>query len=457
MIKREVAIVGGGPAGATAAMYLAREGIRSVIIEKEAFPRYHIGESMTGECGAVLRDLGLEDEMIRRGFPQKKGVVVYGPNGASHSWYVPVMARDEANQLQDQFTWQVRRDEFDRLMLDEAVARGAMLMHGRATRALVDPDGKVSGVEVRLNDGGLATVACDVLLDCSGQATFLANQGITGPKYMGNYDKQVAIFSHVINTVRDGDSSRRGDPDNTLIFYKSKFHWAWFIPLSDEAVSVGVVVPSAYFVEQNESKPDFLRRELRELNPELARRIPEVHFVEDVHAIPNYSFQVKDFCGKGYMCLGDSHRFVDPIFSFGLYVAMKEAQYAAPAIKAYINGHNRDADNPFADFQLFCEKAIDVLEDSIDLFWEQPFAFSIFVHSRYTEHMTDTFAGRIYSGQPSPALQTIRKMLDRDRESSYVDEDIYSVPIGSRYHPERAPLWAPDSPIDTTEVWMRDA
>ena len=88
-----------------------------------------------------------------------------------------------------------------------------------------------------------------------------------------------------------------------------------------------------------------------------------------------------------------------------------------------------------------CEKGIDNLEDMIDLFWEQPFAFATFVHSRYTEQMTDAFAGRIYEfeHQPSPSMMSFRKLLKRTRE---YDADDYSIPIGSRYHPERAPLWA---------------
>lgn len=164
--------------------------------------------------------------------------------------------------------------------------------------------------------GGFETVEAAVVLDCSGQATFLANAGVTGPKYLGNYDKQIAIFSQVKGTVRDSGSSRLEDKDNTLIFYQKKFHWAWFIPLDEDVVSVGVVSPSAYFQAMGESPQEFLVRELRELNDELTRRLPSIDLVEDVHVIPNYSYQVKGFCGKGYICIGDAHRFIDPIFSF---------------------------------------------------------------------------------------------------------------------------------------------
>jgi hypothetical protein len=339
------------------------------------------------------------------------------------------------------------------MMLDEAVARGATLLHGKATKPLLNDDGSVRGVEVRMADGGTLEIESEVLLDCSGQATWLANRsGVTGPKYLGSYDKQIAIFSQVVDTVRDDDSSREKDKDNTLILYQKKFHWSWFIPLDEEVVSVGIVVPSAYYLEKRESLRDFLVRELHELSPENKRRIPEVKLVEDVHVIPNYSYQVRQFCGKGFICIGDAHRFIDPIFSFGLTVTMREAQFMAPIVKAYLEGAHRDEANPFAEFQVFCEQGIDILEDTLDFFWEQPLSFAFCVHSRYTEYMTDMFAGRIYERQPSPPLLDFRSILKRER--TYGNDDTYSIPIGSRYHPERAPLWEENSPIESTEAWM---
>ena len=105
------------------------------------------------------------------------------------------------------------------------------------------------------------------------------------------------------------------------------------------------------------------------------------------------------------------------------------------------------------EHQIFCERAIDNLEDMIDLFWEQPFAFATFVYHRYPDELTDAFSSRIYptERQPSPAILAFRKLLKRTRE---YDKDDYSVPIGSRYHPERAAIWEPNSPVGTTEQWL---
>ena len=433
-------------------MFLLREGITPVIIEQEEFPRFHIGESLTGESAQVLRRLGLEGEMQEREYPIKHGVKVYGTN-ATNSWYVKVSSRDDDWKLYDNITWQVRRSDFDEMMQNEAVKRGANLKRGHAVQALVREDGSLRGVLARWPDGTTEEIEAKVTLDCSGQATFLANQKVTGPKYVGSYDKQVAFFSHVKGAIRDSGTSGENAKDNTLILYHNKFHWAWFIPVDSETVSVGLVTPRADFLREKQTPEEFFRKDLFNINPELSRRIPSLDLAEKVHVVPNYSYQVRGFCGKGFICLGDAHRFIDPIFSFGVTVTMREAELAAPIVRRYLDGKVPDINNPFKEHQIACEKGIDNLEDMIDLFWEQPFAFATFVHSRYPDQMTDAFAGRIYESdhQPSPAILAFRKMLKRTRE---YDQDDYSVPIGSRYHPERAALWEPNSPVDTTEKWM---
>ncbi|HEY1582171.1 MAG TPA: tryptophan 7-halogenase [Chthoniobacterales bacterium] len=452
-MKTDVLIVGGGPGGSAAAMFLLREGITPIILEQETFPRFHIGESLTGEAAQVLRRLGLEEKMNAMENPVKHGVVVYGSNAAT-TWYVKVSSRDEDWNLYNNITWQVRRSEFDKMMLDEAVARGAKLIRGTAIKALKGDDGVLSGVRIRHADGGgEENIQTRVVLDCSGQSTFLANQKITGPKYMGSYDKQVAFFSHVRGAIRGPGTTGPEAKDNTLIFYNKKFHWAWFIPVDKDVVSVGMVTPRDEFTKKKQTPEQYFQNELFNINPEIGRRIPELDLAEKVHVIPNYSYQVRGFCGKGFICIGDSHRFLDPIFSFGVTVTMREAEFAAPVVRQYLEGKLDDQQNPFAEHQMACEKGIDNLEDMIDLFWEQPFAFATFVHSRYVEQMTDAFAGRIYESehQPSPSILSFRKLLKRTRE---YDADDYSVPIGSRYHPERAPLWEPESPVPGTEEWI---
>src|SRR5437867_9268362 len=265
-------------------------------------------------------------------------------------------------------TWQVRRSHFDGMMLEEAEARGANMVRGRAVTPLLGEHGGLRGVTMRRPDRSHEDIEAEVTLDCSGLATFLANQRVTGPKYVGNYDKQVAFFSHATGAIRDSGSSGEHAKDNTLIFYLKKFHWAWFIPIDDEVVSLGLVVPTATFQESRQTPEEFFRSTLPGINPALAGRISDIQLVEKVHVIPNYSYQVRRFCGKGFICIGDAHRFIDPIFSFGLSATMREAEFAAPLVRQYLEGKARDKSNPFAEHRVFCEKATENPEEMMKMF-----------------------------------------------------------------------------------------
>jgi flavin-dependent dehydrogenase len=409
--RADVAIVGGGPGGATAAMFLLKEGVRPLIIERDDFPRYHIGESMSGEVAGIIRELGLEDRMRAAGHPRKQGVNVYGPRGEGSFW-VPVMRRT-TDGLEDAETWQVRRSDFDVMMLEEARARGVEVLRAEALEPLWTDDGRrMTGLRVRRRDGTLDEVRADVTLDASGQRTFFAHRGVTSDKVPGRYDRQVAVFSQVANPVRDqGGPDRARHPDNTLIFYKAKVHWAWFIPLDDELVSVGVVAPNSYFASKKETKAAYLRRELAELNPELARRVTDATLVEEARAIPNYSYHCRTFGGPGWLCLGDAHRFIDPIFSFGLYVSMREAQLSAPVIADALN-RGPDRTDGFRTHQDRLEAGLELIQRLIDGFWESPLGFAHLAHGRRCrEDIIDLFAGRIYDNPTSEGIRQLQQLV----------------------------------------------
>ncbi|MFN2541776.1 MAG: NAD(P)/FAD-dependent oxidoreductase [Chthoniobacterales bacterium] len=413
MEQQQVVIIGGGPAGATTALYLLQLGIKPLILEKETFPRYHIGESLTGEAGVCLRSLGLEQAMIDHRFPVKHGVVVYGPAGGESFW-VPVMRRD-AGQLESATTWQVRRSTFDKLLLDTAKARGAEVRPAAATGILRE-NGRVDGLTIRNDTGTEEKVKTGMVVDASGQTTFLANQGLLGKKERGNYSKQVGIFSQVKHAVRETEQGSR----NTLIFYQKKNHWAWLIPIDDEVTSIGVVVPREYFAERRLAAEEFLRSELQTMNPELCKRVPDLTFVEPTRSVSNYSYHIKHFAGPGFLCVGDSHRFIDPIFSFGVNFALKDAELAAQVVAKNLSGDVTAAD-ALADYESLSERGQDIIQDLVDVFWDYPLRFVVLTHHpRHREEMIDMFAGRIFTGEvfKSRALHELRRCLSRPAPAS---------------------------------------
>lgn len=412
-MKTDVAIIGGGPGGSAAAMFLARAGLRVTLVEKARLPRYHIGESLTGECGNCLRTLGLEAEMTSRRHPVKYGVTVYGPKGKNAFW-VPVKGWRPESGLFDTHTWSVRRSDFDHMLFTAAAARGVSVMEAEAVAPLLKDD-TVGGVRVRTNGGRTEDIVSEVLVDASGQAAFLCNAGFTGRKVRGNYDRQLAVFSQVAGAIRDPAAAA----GNTLIFYRQKHHWAWFIPLDDEVTSVGVVVPADYYRLKDESKDDFLLRELHQLNPELTRRLPKIDFIEEARVVSNYSYRISNFAGKGFLCVGDSHRFIDPVFSFGVFFAMKEAEYAASAITSHLGDAPRARGNPFADYERVCDHGQDNVQELIDAFWQHPYAFKLLAHHRYPEDIIHMFAGRVYEESPSRGLMAIRTINEQGRTKRF--------------------------------------
>lgn len=417
MLKVDVAIIGAGPAGTATALFLQQRGIKPVLIEKELFPRFHVGESLTGAIVNFLQELGLKEEMDIHGHPVKYGGKFYGPDGKG-VFQVPVMARLPEKGLQEASTWQVRRSDFDKMLLDAALARGAKFIRGQALRPLPDEEGAVHNLLIRTSEGEIEEVEAEVLVDASGCTTFLSNNGVIGKAERGRYDKQIAFFSHVRGAVRDVGK----DSNATLVFYQKTNHWAWFIPLDQEVVSIGVVVPATYFQDRKETKEAFFKRELHEINPNLNRRICQVELVEEVRAASNYSYHVREFTGKSYLCVGDSHRFIDPILSFGVHIAFHEAYKAAEAIDKYLQGTFCNQANPFIDYQKYCEKGADAFQEIIDGFWDHPLAFAFLAHNRYTEDFLDMFSGRVYNGVSYRGLEALRELNAHNHQRTYVSD-----------------------------------
>ena len=412
MIRTDVAIVGAGPGGTAAAIYASRHNLKSVIIEKETFPRYHIGESLTGEAGKMLRGLGLGEYMVNHRHPWKHGVNVYGPTG-DQTFRIPVMERIDSDTVRPAKTWQVRREDLDLRMLQQARDAGSEYIAGRASDVIIEKGG-VRGVRVQTPDDEVVDVSCDVVIDASGPSTFLNRVGVTGKKLHGKYNSQIAVFSQVEGALRDDEN----ETDNTRIFYEKLNHWAWFIPLNDKTVSVGVVVPSNYYRQQGISMEEFFHKEVRAINPELARRIADARCTEQVRACSNYSYEVERYVGNGFLCVGDAHRFVDPIFSFGVHLAIHEADLAIQAIVDHLGQEKRMTDSSFLEYSRICDIGMNSVQDLIDAFWNNPLAFTFAAHHKHKDDIIDLFAGRIYAEKPSKGLLALRKINEVHRQQS---------------------------------------
>lgn len=394
--RYDVAVIGAGPGGSAAAIEAARCGLDVVVIEKDEFPRFHVGESLTGEASRLVRDWGCEDLVTQGKHVSKDGTYVFG--GADAGFYVPVMGvgADGTSRI-PQTTWQVTRADFDQALLTAAQRHGATVISGTAASALTDSAGAVCGVRVS-TDAGEQDVRARFTIDASGRARFMSKQGLAGPTARGGSDKQIAFFTH----LKGVDRSDEKLGTNTQIFYAGDYRWSWLIPVDDCLTSIGIVVPSRYFRSKDELPGEFVRREMNDLHPKLADVTRDATIERAVESAHNFSYQVSDFSGPGWLAVGDAHRFVDPIFSLGVACAMLEGSEAGKRCKAAID-RNLSSDEAYTQllkpFEKWADAGLDVVEDLITGFWNNPFGFGYLVHKKYRKEMVDMFAGRFYTAE----------------------------------------------------------
>ncbi len=414
--KHPVIIIGGGPAGAATALYLLRLGIKPVIIERSAHPRFHVGESLTGPTAMALKNLGLGPQIEAMNYPIKEGVTFFGPEGKNDFW-VPLVKRDENFEQVPNYTWNVMRSTFDKILFDAAVERGATWMQATAV-APITKDGAVVGVTIRTPDGATEDLHSDVVVDASGIATFLSNHRVTGKKTAGSSDKQIALFTQFANAERGDGHDRLSAPGNTLLYYEAKYHWGWFIPVTQELTSVGIVVTADYFRQAGMAKEDFMLHMCRNLSPALSSRLPDLTPQEPINTVPNFSYTVSDYTGRGFLCVGDAHRFIDPIFAYGVFFGVQEGEFAAQAVARFLSGETKGDQNPFADYERLCNEGNDVVEDTIGVLWEYPLAFQRIVTARDRAAALDLLSGRIYGeeGRKNPARIAFRKLMAAKEE-----------------------------------------
>jgi hypothetical protein len=154
-------------------------------------------------------------------------------------------------------------------------------------------------------------------------------------------------------------------------------------------------------------------RECRQMTPALSRRLPDLTPQEAINAMPNFSYRVVNYTGKGFLCVGGAHRFIDPTFAFGVFFGIKEGEFAATAVVKHLSGKTKGNGNPFAEFENLCNEGNEVIEDVIGMLWEHPLAFQHIVTWRDRAAALGILSGRIYGeeGATNPARIAARKLM----------------------------------------------
>jgi Dehydrogenases (flavoproteins) len=335
---------------------MSKKGLSVLCIEKDEFPRFHIGESLTGNAGQIITDLGLYDKMEEAEFPNKLGVNVIG-SLSKNEFFIPILAK----------TWQVRRSSFDKMLKEKALEHGVEYQTGMVTDVLRDGE-KVVGATYK-TAAGSQNVNSKVLVDASGQTTFLSRKGVAGKRKVEFFSQQIASFAHFENVERDLPPFST----NTTILYSKQYHWSWIIPISPTTDSLGVVIPKDLYYKECNSPEAAIEWGMNNISPELKRRFKNAEQVEASQSMADFSYRIEPFVGDGWLCIGDSHRFLDPIFSYGVSFGMKEGIRSAEAIATSIQ--TGDWKTPFYAFRDWSNKGQQIAADLIRYFWIYPIFF----------------------------------------------------------------------------------
>lgn len=363
----DVACIGGGPAGAALAAFLARQGHRCLVLEQSRFPRYHIGESLIPHTYGIFERLGCLSQLRASSFPVKHSVRFVAVSGRESTpfYFSETIPGDRAR------TWQVERGQFDQMLLDHARAHGVEVReHLRVDRILFDPAGRATGVRISLAGGGTVEVSAQVVVDASGRACTLGRQ--LGLRCALPELRKASVWGY----YRGGRRLAGIDAGETTMFMVPGGGWFWYIPLPDDVVSVGLVADPGYVFAGTDDMEAAFVREVARCAP-LMERLTSAQRFGPVRGSRHLAYLNRRTCGDGWVMIGDARAFLDPIYSSGLYLALGSAELAAGCIHEALNAGDVSAARLGA-FEPALVAGVGVIRRLIHAFYDPDFSFPKF-------------------------------------------------------------------------------
>ena len=357
--RRQVIIVGGGPGGSTLAALLRKQDKDVLVLERDRFPRFHIGESLLPGSLAVLEETGVLPEIDAR-FLRKYGAVFIDGARDTETRF----SFDEALSTPHHHAYEVPRDEFDALLLDHAGRCGAEVRHGWDVDRLLLEGDRAVGVVARSPEGERAEIRADVVVDATGRDALRAHAARDNLAKLPRLEETLAIFAQFRGVPRV-DGPLGGDIRIVL----TPRCWFWLIPFKDGRTSVGATL-HAHEIVKARGRPtaEATFESLRDAYPPVKRLLAEAEPVFPLRAIADYSYRVADLSGDGWLAVGDAGGFVDPLFSTGLHLAMRGARAAAKAILAALDAG--DTSRPrWAEYERAQRRATEIFMGAVQSYY----------------------------------------------------------------------------------------
>lgn len=396
MKNYDVIIIGGGPAGTTSATLLAEKGHRVLLLEKTKFPRYHVGESLMPFCYFSLERLGVIEKMDEIGYQQKKSVQFATTDGKISSPFYFFQHFDHPAAT----TWQVERENFDLMLLDNARSKGVevrenttaldFLKEHKRPACASNPE-KIIGVRARTGDEDAFEVHAPITLDCTGRdALFQRKHGWRkrDPKL-----NKISIWTLFKDAKRDPGL----DEGATTIAYLPEGGWFWNIPLRNGIVSSGIVAERDYLYKPGETRDpaEIYAREI-ENNAWIKDHLTEGEQFGEYWVAGEYSYRSEHCATDGLVLVGDAFAFLDPVFSSGVFLALKSGEMAADAVHLALEKGNTSA-AAFAQYGEDLCGHIETMRKIVYAFYDKDFSFAKLIRQNpeLRPKLTDVLIGNI--------------------------------------------------------------
>ena len=399
----DIVIIGAGPAGSATAAVLAEHGHSVLIVEKETFPRYRVGESLIPYCWFPLNRLGLIDKIDTSSFVvQKHSVQFVGTEGdVTTPFYFNRHSDHDSSR-----TWQVNREKFDQLLLDNAIEKGAQVRFNTTARDLITSNGQVVGIHVRDNDTKNVTpIKATITIDASGRDMFAVNKHqwkVADPKL-----KKIAIWNYFKGAKRDCGI----DEGATTVAYLPEKGWFWYIPLPDDVVSVGVVAERDYLYRGKRDPEVILHREI-DSQPWIKDHVGHAQPQPIYRVTGDYSYRSQHCARDGLLLVGDAFAFLDPVFSSGVFLALESGVRAGDAVHDALVNNDVSAAQ-FEAYGSHFRKGIEAMRRLVYAFYDTTFSFGDFLkqHPEHGRDLTDCLIGNVYKDL-EPLFDAVAEFAD---------------------------------------------
>jgi flavin-dependent dehydrogenase len=381
-------VIGGGPGGTTTAALLADHGHRVLLLEREFVPRYHIGESLIPYTWFTLNRLGVVDWLRTSACPKKYSVQFVSITGkVSQPFYFFQTIKHECAM-----TWQVYRAEFDAMLLDNARSKGVEVRQGWTVRDFLMEGTRIVGVRADEKDGVKGReIRAKVVVDASGRDSLLSRK--FGWKDRDEELNKIAVWSYFRGALRDPGL----DEGATTVAYVPHKGWFWYIPLHSNIVSVGVVGEPGYLYRDTRDPDEIFHREARGC-AWIHDHIKVGEQAEPVRVTGEYSYHSRQIGGDGFCLVGDAFAFLDPLFSTGVFLALKSGEMAADAIHRGLSEGEVSARH-FDDMLVKQRHAVTSFRNLVLAFYDETFSFREFlkVYPHLNALIVDTLVGNVFT------------------------------------------------------------